>query len=246
MTTMLAASRLEGSVVNDADVEFRLVQFPWAKSVLPPFHRTSDGIVPNDALMLSLEQNGLYEEGTTVLCSVVSGNDNHVLGLLQHEVPFDFVLPDEPDIALEPGADILSYDLVCAIYRARLDTWMPFVLSLKKLGKRIIQLEMPPSIGDNARVSAQLDAFFRELPGNPEVAPKMLRYKLWRALSNILRAVCEEHGIEYIAVPENMIDNGFLAEAGIYSDATHGSPAFSEARLRQVRSLLTQTQEDPA
>src|SRR5262249_5393548 len=38
------------------------------------------------------------------------GGVNHLtLGLKRHPVPFDFVLPDEPDLALDSGAQIVPY-----------------------------------------------------------------------------------------------------------------------------------------
>jgi hypothetical protein len=240
MTTMLAAARNRESVVADVGLEFRLVQFPWLKAVAPSFHRTVDrGVVANDALMLSLEQAGLYDPGEVVLCSVVSGNDNHVLGMLQNERPFDFILPCEPHLPFEKRAELICYDAIEATLRNRIESWLPFLVVLKKMGKRVIQIEAPPPIGDDAVVAARLDPFFRTLSDAPKIAPRILRYKFWRALSNATRGACAENGIEYLPVPANMQDKcGFLSETGWYTDATHGSPAYSEAVLHRLKEFL--------
>jgi hypothetical protein len=240
MTTMLAAARNTESVAADLGVEFRLVQFPWLKAVVPSFHRTVDrGVVANDALMLALEQAGLYDAGEVVLCSVVTGNDNHVLGMLQNERPFDFILPCEPHLPFEKGAEFICYDAVETTLRNRIDSWLPFLVVLKGMGKRVIQIESPPPIGDDAVVAARLDPFFKTLSDAPKIAPRNLRYKFWRALSIATRSACAENGIEYLPAPTIMQDgSGFLSEPGWYTDATHGSPAYSEAVLRGLKEFL--------
>jgi hypothetical protein len=58
-------------------------------------------------------------------------------------------------------------------------------------------------------------------------------------LSNATRDACAENDIEYFPVPANMRDKwGFLSEPGWYTDATHGSPAYSEALLQRLKEFL--------
>jgi len=46
--------------------------------------------------------------------SMVGGNDHSVLGMLNHPRLFDFVLPEAPDLPMEPAAEIIPAGLLRA------------------------------------------------------------------------------------------------------------------------------------
>ncbi|WP_143074752.1 hypothetical protein [Methylobacterium sp. ap11] len=243
MTTMIMAANQDNKIlVDENNIKFSLVQFPWLKSVSPIIRIVNnDQVILNDALMMELEKAGIFEKSEeTVIVSTMTGNENHIISLLKNEDPFDFILPDEEDLPLEENANIISYDIMYRMILNRVEQWWPFVRGLKKLTeRRIMQVSPVPPIGDNDRILEKLDQYFKENSENPEISSKILRYKTWRLLSKILQDLCEKDDVEFVPVPQSMLEDGkFLSRDGWYTDATHGSPEYSKSVLKEISSRL--------
>lgn len=98
-------------------------------------------------------------------------------------------------------------------------------------------LELPPPL-PNHRVLAYPHEIVRASLLRKNIAPEIVRHKLWRLESDIYRKFCDETGIAYLPAPTSMIDaNGMLIEAGWGSDATHANPPM-ESRRSRTRSIF--------
>jgi hypothetical protein len=90
----------------------------------------------------------------------------------------------------------------------------------------VMQLEPPPPL-PNHRVLAYPREFVRATLLRKNIAPELIRHKLWRLESEIYCRFCDQFGIGSLRAQTSMIDkNGMLAEAGWGSDATHASPRY--------------------
>ncbi len=98
----------------------------------------------------------------------------------------------------------------------------------------VIQIEPPPPVADEARIAPHVPWVL--FPGQPRaVAPKWLRYKLWRLHSEVIAAACAALGIAYLRAPDSAKDGeGFLAEQ-YDEDGAHANAAYGALVLDQMR-----------
>ncbi len=167
----------------------------------------------------------------------VGGSAFAVLGLLLHPDPFDFVLPEAPDLPLMENARVLPLNAV----RAALVGVDPEFFEQMKLIRTaargpVFYCEPPPPYPDAERMLP--DVPWERLEGRgKEIAPKYFRYKLWLLHSQIMRAFCQQNNITFIPRPSESIDaEGFLLPA-YYSDPTHANPAYGALVLEQMRRM---------
>lgn len=168
--------------------------------------------------------------------SVIGGNTHHTLGLVRHPRPFDFVLASDPMLPLDDTAEVLPYD---GVREAMLEAVKPNFELLRALrlstAGAVFHFEPPPVSADTERLMKDVPWMF--FHGRREIAPKWLRYKLWRLHVEELRRFCEMQGITFVDGPREAIDaDGFL-EPAFYEDAMHVSPAYGALVVRQMQAL---------
>ena len=177
-----------------------------------------------------------HSERLTV--SMIGGNSHNMLGLTQHPMPFDFVLPTQPELRLDREAQIIPYsvmeDVIIRLAQLHLDE----ISALRSaVAGPVVHLESPPPIGDDSHVSLYLDQYF-DKKQSKLVAPRHLRYKLWRLHSNIVRRHCGRIDVSFIDVPEETLDtDGFLRREGYPKNATHGNFWYGQMVLKQVERI---------
>lgn len=241
MTTILPSAEELNAAYSSFGLEFKFVQFPWLRSVSPPFRRLGDGtVVPNDAIMLELEKAGLYDDEDVVLASVVAGNENHALTLLKHERPFDVIIPTRPELPASMQSEIIPFHAFEAILRQSALLWWPLIGCIRRTtGRRLVQIEVVPPIPDNQHIAEKLDPFFKRAALNPEISEKYLRLKAWLTLSQVIQELAATDDVEYLNVPPSMLDDeGFLCRDGWFNDATHGSVTYSAHVVHRLASHL--------
>ena len=184
--------------------------------------------------------------------SSIAGNEYVIFGLLQHKVPYDFVLCSDPDLPILDTNNIIPYRMMKEIlYRQSGGELYPSMRALlrRKCGF-LYHLEVPPPIFDVQHILTHLDTYFRNrmaIQGREYrsgyldesvVAPPYLRYKLWRLQSEIIKEACEQMGIGFIPAPANTMDeNGFLLPQYWSTDATHGNVAYGEEVLQVLEKI---------
>jgi hypothetical protein len=175
-----------------------------------------------------------------VVLSVIGGSAHTVLGLVEHHRPFDFVLPSDPDLPTdetrEPTPAQAVRQTLAELNSAYLDK-IPVVM--RYASGPVICLEPPPPVADASRIAPNVPWSY--FPGQPRrVAPKWLRYKLWRMQSEVMEAACGRFGVRYAAAPDSAKDDeGFLHprydEDGVHANAAYGALVLEGLRrLEQV------------
>jgi hypothetical protein len=166
-------------------------------------------------------------QGRLVL-SLVGGSAHTVLGMVEHPRPFDFVLPSKPDLPIDEGREIVPAE---AIRNKLVEMASPYLETLPAVIRAatgpVIQIEPPPPLAEAEHIAPFVPWFL--FPGQPRVvAPKWLRYKLWRMHSDVIAAACAGFGIGYQRAPDQAKDReGFLDprfnEDGAHANASYGA-----------------------
>ncbi len=167
--------------------------------------------------------------------SMLGGNGHVMLALSKHPRPFDFVLPERPDLPLDPEAEIVPYDYLAETLKPLMMSYIWQMIGLRQaVGQSILCVETPPPYGDDAYVSQNLGSY---IPDPRNVVGRAMRYKMWRLHSNLLQYFCEHCGIEYLSAPEEGIDaEGFLRREGYGMDATHANGWYGELLVRKLEA----------
>jgi hypothetical protein len=168
--------------------------------------------------------------------SFVGGGLPQQFGMIAHPVrPYDFVWPEQPDIPLTEGAEIVPYEAVHDTMKA---TIAPFLQTMEEIRQlmagAVFHIESPPPCEEEI-VANQPD--WAAIYGtNDVIAPIWFRYKLWQLHSRILRAHCDSMNIEFIAHPREAVDErGFLLPQ-LRGRPGHGNAAYGALVLLQMRS----------
>jgi hypothetical protein len=182
----------------------------------------------------------LCAENITVLASI-AGNAHNFFGLVEFEVPFDFVLPSREDLGADPTRDLVPYDAVAKLLGDRVQpVWKTIDGVRSAVGKRIFVLESPPPIRDDAHVIKYCGHHFRSRLGpDYKIVTATLRYKIWRVSSELYIDHCNRRSIEFVPAPADTMEDGmFLRPEGWASDATHANRWYGESVVREVRKRL--------
>ena len=172
-----------------------------------------------------------------VYVTFFGGNGHVVLALSKHPCPFDFVLPEHPDLPLELGAELVPCGYLS---RLLLDQMGPYAWQLVALRQaisgKIYCVETPPPCGDDEYLCTHLGSY---IPDPRNIIGAALRWKMWRLHSRLLRDICDANNIEFVPVPNNVCDSrGFLAPEAFGEDATHGNAWYGEQLLCRLDLLI--------
>jgi hypothetical protein len=194
---------------------------------------------------VAAEVDRLFEMGTPVqFVSMLGGNGHNIVGLIRHEIPFDFVLPEAPDLPLEAGAQLLPYGVMRTLLERRVQFERATLVAFRhQYQGPFIHLESPPPPRDDQFVATSLDEFFKSRPVGPIVSAA-LRYKLWRLHSTIVERSCHELGITFVRTPAEACDpDGFL-DRKAYGNATHANAWYGGRVLQQIARLVLPPRDD--
>ena len=225
--------------VNLAQLVPRLGLKPLDQTVIEP-----DG-PPRVHPAVAAEVDRLFEPDAPVrFVSMLGGNGHNIVGLLRHEIPFDFVLPDAPDLPLEAAAHVIPYGAMRTLLERRLQFERSTLVAFRsRYPGPFMHLESPPPPRDDEFVAASLDEFFKSRPLG-DVVSASLRYKLWRLHSTIVRSFCHELGIAFVSTPAEACDPYGFLDRRAYGNATHANAWYGGLVLQQIGALVMATQDD--
>jgi len=166
--------------------------------------------------------------------SLIGGASHTVMGMLVHPRRFDFVLSDEPDLPLDPMAEILPALAVRRAIELLAEEYLVLMAQVRQLCPgSMYHIEPPPPYADAARMYA--DVPWIMFPDHcQEISPASLRYKLWRMHSQVLADWCLQAGVEWLAAPSlSMDDSGFML-APYYGDGAHANEVYGALVLHQM------------
>lgn len=169
--------------------------------------------------------------------SLIGGGAYGVLGTLVHPRRFDFVLPEESQLPLDPAAELLPALAVRRVMESLLAEYLSLMAQVRELcSGPMFHIEPPPPSADSERMREGV--IWAMFPGMlHEISPAALRYKLWRMHSHIVAEWCEKADVHFVPRPSEVVDaHGFLQD-DYYGDGAHANPAYGERVLAQMRSL---------
>jgi hypothetical protein len=185
---------------------------------------------------LQQEQQEPQEQQGNTLVSFLHGNGHAAISLLQHPVPFDFVLPGHEDLGMLPGFQPVSHELI----RKQL---MPYqvttiaALSMMRMllpTMRIVHV-LPPPPSSEAQIRSKPELFASRMESG--VTPLSIRIKYYLLANRLLREAMHNHGVEMLeAPPDSVAADGSLRDQ-LSGGATHGNPAYGELLAAQLRAL---------
>lgn len=169
--------------------------------------------------------------------SFVGGGAHVVLGMLVHPRRFDFVLPEQPGLAIDPAAEVLPAAAVRQILESMTHEYLLLMEEIRRLTKGpMFHLEPPPPSADAQRM--MVDVPWGMFPDRcREISSAALRYKLWRLHSRILRGWCSSRDVIFVKAPVQTVNaNGFMCD-DYYGDGAHANNAYGDLVLAQMRQL---------
>lgn len=174
-----------------------------------------------------------------IYISMFGGNAHNALTLLEHPRPFDFISRENASLPLLDGAEILTSGYIDEFLMKMSEVYRFNTAVLRDYTKSpVFHFESPPPVGSNEFILQHLENWFKNEGAEPRIAPKYLRYKLWRAHSRIIREACEGYGIEFLETPHEAFDHeGFLREEHA-RDSTHADGSFGGIILRNLEKRL--------
>lgn len=197
---------------------------------------------PNDVvkgttwtLVPELQQRLRDHQGDVV--SWIGGGAHTLFGLASHPRRIEFVLPEAPDLPLDPRAELLPFGAVRESLMVQTEPYLQLMGHVRSLVRhRLLHMEPPPLCPDNAQIDPHIP--WSLFPGMlQEVAPPYLRYKMWRLHSQIVSDFCSQAGIEFIARPAMSMDaDGFLGQE-FFSDGVHANSRYGALQLQQLQQL---------
>jgi len=168
----------------------------------------------------------------------IGGIKHMSMGIRRHPQPFDFVLPESPDLPLEQGAEIIPASALREMLRAATQPYLTILQMIAELAPGpVYQFEPPPPVPDSwlwekIRWRQQRG---RDEPG--ELPARLVRFKLWRLNTLIMSEFTEELRIRFVPHPPEAVDSeGFLLP-DLVSNGTHANQAYGALILDQLTSL---------
>lgn len=171
--------------------------------------------------------------------SFVGGAVHHDVGLFVHARPYDFILPEQQDLPISEGAELLPYDAVYASMQARTRPNFKTMAAIRAATRgSMFHLESPP-IYENEVAPTSIPAWMPHLKEYAPISPVWLRYKLWKLHSAIVRAYCQENDIVFIPHPPEAVDARGLLTAEFYGVPAHANREYGALVLRQIQQLVS-------
>jgi len=187
-----------------------------------------------------------------MVVSSIAGSAHFIYGSINNPEPFDFVVPESPNLPLDRDAKLIPYDLIRKKLRSELAPAMEVTKRIKSCTEApIYLLSPPPPVGSpdaitthiNEAAARMSEGWVKRLQSDMRsrgIAPPALRYKLWSAFVDIAKQLCAELGIIFLPGPSEAKDgNGFLREEYRW-DGFHANPRYGELIVGQLIALVQQ------
>jgi hypothetical protein len=187
------------------------------------------------------------------------GNQHLANYLLAPDPGFDFVLSGEPRLPLDGAAIILPEALIRASFVPSMDGLRHLLRYLHKAGGECIVCGTPPPTGDDSWVVDYLVSnprWFKFQAGRPwlhgfsaagpidpaaiRLTPRVVRYKLWAVLQDLMREIAAASGVPFVACPKaaQTVD-GFLRDE-CRRDIAHANATYGALVMDALWPLVTQ------
>ena len=168
--------------------------------------------------------------------SVIGGGGHHVLGLVENDVPFDFVLPQAQHLPLVEGATIVPYDQVRATLTEMSTPGFDTLHFMQKVApKRVVHLTPPPILRDERPINHPI--WIARVGPCQTVTPPYFRLKLYLLFMEILREVCDQEGVLLLPLPPGTVDEEGFMLPRFAGRPCHTNQLYGEKVLEQLEEI---------
>lgn len=177
------------------------------------------------------------DQGRNTLVTFLNGEEPIHLSLRERPDPFDFCLPERPDLVPLPGRQVLPLDIIEKHVARRIEPVRATMMAIRATQPqlRVINVVCPPTIrstrwdpGPGSRSSDTL-----------EMTPLSVRLKIHLVYARLLRQAATDYRIEsLLPPPETVGEQGYLRDE-YAGDSVHGNQRYGEHVLRQMNALLS-------
>lgn len=165
------------------------------------------------------------------------GTQHNVLGLIQHEQPFDFFLARGDEAAcFEAPAAVIPEAALRDMFISLLAGER--ISRIRQIVARMCLLAPPPPNPDTQLIMARAKKYRGKLTAEHGISPAGLRLKLWQLEMSVLHQFCDRQNIQFVLPPDSALSSdGFLKAEFRGADALHANASYGELVLKQLESV---------
>ncbi|HXO03855.1 MAG TPA: hypothetical protein VN900_17455 [Stellaceae bacterium] len=168
-------------------------------------------------------------------------NQHFFLSISNDPRRFDFVLPHDDDLPIDPEAELVPFDLMKKMMSHIFKETLGLVDFLQQFyaGPAVVTAA-PPPVDDvvsivNGTSSPELDEKVRQLG----YAPPALRYRFWKLCEIIANEYLSQRQVPLLPPPARTVrPDGFRVREYWGGDSIHGNLDYGELVLQQIDALL--------
>jgi len=202
-------------------LDIRFVQM-WGR--YDPFtYRKDQKLAYNENLVADVI-NLARDTGASAFIGSLIGAEHFAMAIEGQSRPFDVILPSDPDIPSNPGAENIPHALLYARMFQHISDILSFCGWLQKsTGLPVYMVLPPPPV-------AKLELFLWTIP--EELKTKIeqfgiphwsIRYKLWRIWIEAATQIANTDGVQIVSAPDGVTDANGLLRQEYAADCVHGN-----------------------
>lgn len=172
-----------------------------------------------------------------VVAITLAGTLHNIIGLVQHEVPFDLMSKASCDVAHNSGRVIIPRRVIEAFFEARIRRGDAISKLRAAAAGRVVHLATPPPKGDDGFIAAMTARYRDKVVAEAGITPANIRLKLWELEMELVQRVCAGWGVGFLPPPPGTQEDGFLAPEYYGNDATHANVSYGNRVLDQLLRL---------
>jgi hypothetical protein len=207
----------------------------WGPALVEMLPQGQLGIAAGFQALLASAQDDA--KGQTLFVSL-RGEEYFNLGLAGVEDPFDFVLPQRPDLAPVPGRALIPLEVVQEQLDRQLARTLLTLTAIRKLCPRLQVVRIPsPPPARSEDVAAW--AATRDKPERAHKVPTSVRLKLWLLYDRQLAQCATGLGIDSLPVPEQAVHRLGTLGAEYLQDGIHGNARYGALVCAQMAQVVS-------
>lgn len=221
--------QMRGATLDGAPIACRF-HYLYDAAYEPAFVDSAGDGALNPAIVSALTENN-----PRFIVASIGGNEHNVLSIAQRDGKFDFILGENPDLPFDESAEPIPEAAVRETLRDWMEDKMAILRAAHALSAAPIVLVEPPPPLPREQVLAYPGEFFRSAFDRRNLSPDVLRHKMWRVQTGLLRELAAEVDAIYVETPADMIDaRGMLPRNAWGKDATHANDAYGAAIMTRA------------
>jgi hypothetical protein len=176
-----------------------------------------------------------------VMAISLAGTLHIVLGLLEHDKPFDVFTPGDESMTLAEGRVVVPENALWDMLMGGMPSKKIDMLR-EKARCPVYHLATPPPKEDCEFILAWSVLYHGRVVAEAGLNPAATRLKLWKLEMRVLAHLCAGRSMSLMLPPvEAQTPEGFLKPEYYANDAAHANAAYGELVLRQLEAVAEAT-----